>query len=201
MVTVAYTVKIVLVMLLVLDVGAGAAPTTGGFEKPPHLHPSFTSSSTLPGESSSLNPSRHLKRWLLSAKAAAPGISDRSSAASVPERRRRTDASPYSRAQMLRMISGLEELHRTLNSTLSSRITIMTRGKDATRRNGRNSGRKHKLPTPTTAPPTAAESTASRASASAHIPSLTGRNFKKSLPPQIKKTNKRVCFWKYCSQN
>ncbi|XP_068460264.1 urotensin II-related peptide isoform X2 [Clinocottus analis] len=193
--------KVVMMMLVVLGTGAAAAPTDRGFVKP-------LLSLTYAEKSSARTPSQFLKHWLLSTKAAGVDrttrITDKTTARTITAgskaARLRTSpatAGPDRRAQMLKMISVLEELHRTFNSTLSSRITIMPRA------NGRNSGRRNKvLPTglkPTTVAPAAADSTASRASLI--VPSLTGRNFKKSLPTQTKKTNKRVCFWKYCSQN
>ncbi|KAM9829452.1 urotensin II-related peptide [Syngnathus typhle] len=105
------------------------------------------------------------------------------------------------RGQILKMLSVLERMQRTFNSTLKTRITFLPRA------NARNSGRKNKMAAAmlSTAPPAAAaaaaNSTASGASAGVVVPSLTGRNLRKSLPTQSKKTNKRVCFWKYCSQN
>ncbi|KAK6325438.1 hypothetical protein J4Q44_G00047800 [Coregonus suidteri] len=116
-------------------------------------------------------------------------------------------SSPGRRAQILKMLSALEELSRTINSTRSTRMTIMPRGSA----NGRNSGKKKKAVAAadtvktTTVPPVdvGGNVTASRPSTDGIDPSsLSGRNFKKSLPPQPKKpSNKRVCFWKYCSQN
>ncbi|KAJ0009491.1 hypothetical protein NQD34_001193 [Periophthalmus magnuspinnatus] len=104
------------------------------------------------------------------------------------------------REQILEMISALEEVHRTINSTLSSRLTFMTKA------SGRHPGKKNRLhpvsdkaaavPKATTAPPAVSNSTVTRLDTV-----VPGRNFKKSLPPQHKKPNKRVCFWKYCSQN
>ncbi|KAJ0062496.1 hypothetical protein NL108_013947 [Boleophthalmus pectinirostris] len=103
--------------------------------------------------------------------------------------------------QILEMISALEEVQRTINSTLSSRLTLMTRA------SGRHPGKKNRLHPvsdkaaavpvkATTAPPAVSNSTVTRPDTV-----IPGRNFKKSLPPQLKKPNKRVCFWKYCSQN
>ncbi|XP_026158069.1 urotensin II-related peptide [Mastacembelus armatus] len=186
-----------MVMLLILGVGVEAAPTERGE----------------PGKSLALNPGQYLRQWFWSAKAArvdgttksADKTSVRSITGGTSAGRLRINpetTGPDKRTQMLKMISALEELHRMFNSTLSSRITIMPRG------NGRNSAKKNKSPPAaeggqksTTAPPAAADSTASRASSDVVVPSLTGRNFRKSLSPQPKKTNKRVCFWKYCSQN
>ncbi|XP_021464200.2 uncharacterized protein LOC110527327 [Oncorhynchus mykiss] len=114
-------------------------------------------------------------------------------------------SSPDRRAQILKMLSALEELSRAINSTLSTRMTMMPRGSA----NGRNSGKKKKavaevdrVKTTTVLPVDVGGSvTASRPSTDG-IDSLSGRNFKKSLPQQPKKpNNKRVCFWKYCSQN
>ncbi|XP_035800001.2 urotensin II-related peptide [Amphiprion ocellaris] len=195
--------KIAVTMLMMLGTQLEAAPTERGFMKPPDPLPSISHPSTAPQKS--LNPSQYLKNWLQSTKAARPTdkAATRTITRSIRQMKIHPDAAaPDKQAKMLKMISALEELHRVFNSTLSSRITIMPRA------NGRNSGRKNKvLPAaevgvkPTTATPAAVDSTASRASTDAVVPSLTGRNFRKSLPPQTKKTNKRVCFWKYCSQN
>ncbi|XP_030217830.1 urotensin II-related peptide [Gadus morhua] len=110
-------------------------------------------------------------------------------------------SSPDKSIQILRMISRLDELYRTINGTLSRRIAFMPRA------NGRTSAKKNKVvPAPeavlklTTAPPMETVGTAPRASTDNVIPSMTGRSSKKSNPPP-KKSNKRVCFWKYCSQN
>ncbi|KAK7877373.1 hypothetical protein WMY93_031910 [Mugilogobius chulae] len=109
-------------------------------------------------------------------------------------------AGPSRREQILEMISALEEVHRSINSTLSSRLTFITRA------SGRHHGKKNRLLAVsdkaaavlkvTTAPPAVSNSTVTRPDTV-----VPGRNFKKSLPPQHKKPNKRVCFWKYCSQN
>ncbi|XP_065807901.1 urotensin II-related peptide [Labrus bergylta] len=204
--------KVVLILIILVN-GMESAPTERGIVKLTHPLPGLTHASAVPEKPSGPNPSRHLKQWFLSTKAAAADrttrLTDRTTAGTITaaikagrlRAKPRTDG-PDKQAQMLKMISVLEELHRTLNSTLSSRITIMPRA------NGRSSGRKNKVPPAsdggvkqTTAAPAVANSTASKTSADAVNPSLTGRNFRKSLPPQTKKTNKRVCFWKYCSQN
>nr|XP_046237885.1 urotensin II-related peptide [Scatophagus argus]XP_046237886.1 urotensin II-related peptide [Scatophagus argus] len=205
--------KVTVLMLMILWTGVEAAPTERGFVKPPHHLPSLTQAVVVPEKALALNPSQYLKHWLLNTKAAgldgSTRITDRTTTGTIIAGTRAGrlstnsgTAGPDKRAQMLKMISALEELHRTFNSTLSSRITILPRA------NGRNSGRKNKVLLavegglkPTTVAPAAVNSTVSRASADVMVPSLTGRNFKKSLPPQTRKTNKRVCFWKYCSQN
>ncbi|KAI9525948.1 hypothetical protein NQZ68_002496 [Dissostichus eleginoides] len=198
--------KVVMMMLVFVGTGVEAAPTDRGFAKP---LPSLTHASAVPEKT---NPSQFLKHWLLSTKAAGVDgttrtdkTTTRTITAGLREGRVRSSpetARPDKRGQMLKMISALEELHRAFNSTRISRITIMPRA------NGKNSGRKNRVHPaadggvkPTTVAPSAVSSTASRTSADVLIPSLTGRNVKKSLPTQTKKTNKRVCFWKYCSQN
>uniref|UniRef100_A0A3Q3K906 Urotensin II-related peptide n=1 Tax=Monopterus albus TaxID=43700 RepID=A0A3Q3K906_MONAL len=186
--------KVVVMMLMMVGMGMEAAPT----KKEPPLNLTYSGV-----------PSRYLKHWHLSTKSAGldgtikttDKTTIRTITAGIRARRLRITpetAGPDKQAQMMKMISDLEELQRTLNSTLSSRIAIIPQG-------GRNAGRKPKmLPAaegevkPTTAPPATSDSTAPRASADVIVPSLTGRYFRKSLPP---KPNKRVCFWKYCSQN
>ncbi|KAM7365495.1 hypothetical protein PAMP_016415 [Pampus punctatissimus] len=188
--------KVATMMLLILGTGVEAAQT----ERDPI--PSLTHSSTVPEKSSGLNPSKYLKQWLLSTKPA--GVdettknTDKTTTKTITtgiragqSRIRLGAVNADKRAQMLKMISALEELHRTFNSTLSTWIMMP-------RANSRNSGRKNKvLPAaegglkPTTAAPASDDSTASRASTDVIVPSLTGRNFRKSLPPQPKKTNKR----------
>ncbi|KAG7503182.1 hypothetical protein JOB18_033229 [Solea senegalensis] len=192
--------RMVVMMLMILWMGVDTAPTV----RDPAL------SLTGPGKTSGLNLSQYLKQWIVTTKAAGADGTTKTTTRTLTAgtragrpRNNHESATPEKKEHMLKMISALEELHRTFNSTLSSRITIMPRG------NGRNSGRKNKaakLPPAadgglktTTAPP--ADSTVSRTSADVGVPSLTGRNFKKSLPPPNRKTNKRVCFWKYCSQN
>ncbi|MCI4393588.1 hypothetical protein PGIGA_G00159180 [Pangasianodon gigas] len=112
----------------------------------------------------------------------------RNSASSTPDRREK----------ILHMLSALEELHRSLNSTLNSRLTIITRGNS----NSRSSGKKSKMITEGNMKSTTVSSVVSKgASPRASTDLLNGKAFKKSLSSTPKKTNKRVCFWKYCSQN
>ncbi|XP_045553808.1 uncharacterized protein [Salmo salar] len=156
-------------------------------------------------EPSTVNASKLLKTLLMTSIPVGPEKT--STPTSSLDRRLKMDpvmSSPDRRAQILKMLSALEELSRTINSTLSTRMTMMPRGSA----NGRNSGKKKAVAEAdrvktTTVPPVdvGGSVTASRASTDG-IDSLSGRNFKKSLPQQPKKpSNKRVCFWKYCSQN
>ncbi|XP_077469181.1 urotensin II-related peptide [Stigmatopora argus] len=178
------------------------APTEKGMMKSPSLLSSLLHPSAVPPKPSALGQHDFFSKWHLNGKAS--GVEGtRRGARSTP--RTLTAGMKYhpetessdKRVQMLKMMSVLEEMHRTFNSTLRARITFLPRA------GARNSGRKNKMAgvTSTTTHPTAAGSTASGASAGVLVPSFTGRSLRKSLPPQSKKTNKRVCFWKYCSQN
>ncbi|XP_066511853.1 urotensin II-related peptide [Hoplias malabaricus] len=112
--------------------------------------------------------------------------------------------SPDRRKQIMKILSVLEELHRSMNSTLSSRLTIIPRSNGS----GRNLGKKGKMVVTegslksTTMSYVARTSTSPRPSTDqADFKIANGKAFKKSFPTTTKKTNKRVCFWKYCSQN
>ncbi|XP_077051700.1 urotensin II-related peptide [Siphateles boraxobius] len=118
---------------------------------------------------------------------------------SSPNSQRITEKSdPDAREELVKMLSALEELHKLVNSTLSHRITIRTRGNS----NGRGTGKKNKMVVTdgnlksTTATTIDSGGISPKASTDQMDPKLK----KKSLP-SAKKTNKRVCFWKYCSQN
>ncbi|KAM9767033.1 urotensin II-related peptide isoform 2-T2 [Menidia menidia] len=176
-----------LLVLVLLGMPVDPAPAHTGFAKP--ADPGLTQSPAAPPEAR--DPAR---RWPPGPRTARPDRGSRRTTAG----RAQTDTGK--RAKMQQMISALEELHRTFSSTLSSQITVMSRA------GGRNPGRKGKSPPgadrevrPTTA--TLLDSTASRATSEVLGPNLAGRNQRKSPPSQNKKTNKRVCFWKYCSQN
>ena len=99
---------------------------------PPHPPLPLSLAQAVPERSS--DPSQHLKQWLLRAKAAEEDGTMRAMArttAGIRAGRPRTNAGAVAsskRAQILRMITALEELHRTYNKTLSSRIAIMPRG-------------------------------------------------------------------------
>uniref|UniRef100_A0A4W5Q733 Urotensin II-related peptide n=1 Tax=Hucho hucho TaxID=62062 RepID=A0A4W5Q733_9TELE len=155
-------------------------------------------------EPSTVNASKLLKTILMTTIPV--GREKTSTPTSSLDRRLEMDpvtSSPGRRAQILKMLSALEELSRTINSTLSTRMTMMPRGSA----NGRNSGKKKKavnqgLKTTTVPPVDVGGSVTASWPSTDDIDSLSGRNFKKSLPQQPKKpSNKRVCFWKYCSQN
>ncbi|XP_042602729.1 uncharacterized protein LOC109078850 [Cyprinus carpio] len=121
---------------------------------------------------------------------------------SAAERSDPITGEPGAREELLKMLSALEELHKLMNSTLSHRITIMTRGNG----NGRSTGKKNKMVVTdgnlksTTATTIDSGWISPKASTDQMDPKLNGKALKKSLP-SAKKTNKRVCFWKYCSQN
>lgn len=102
-----------------------------GFLKP---HPHLSHSPVFPEVA--LNPSQYLKNWRLSSRPAADGTTatvDRwapgtNSAGIRADGVRSQPDSLGKQAQMLKMITALEELQRVVNSTLSSRITVMSRG-------------------------------------------------------------------------
>lgn len=93
---------------------------------------SLSHASAVPEKSSALNLSHYLKQWFQSAEAAGVDGTTKSTVRTITGRLRINPetASSDKQAQLLKMISALEELHRTLNNTLSSRITIMPRGTD-----------------------------------------------------------------------
>lgn len=89
---------------------------------------SLTHSSAVPERSSVLIPSHFLRQWLLSTRAAGGGVASKVAAAGP-----RVDGGttgPDRQAQMLKMISVLEEMQRTFNSTLGTRLTMLPRGED-----------------------------------------------------------------------
>lgn len=100
--------------------------------KPPHPPLTLSLAPAVPERSS--DPSQRLKQWLLSAKAAEVDGTTRTmerTTTGIRAGRLRTNAGAVGSskpAQILRMIAALEELHRTFNKTLSSRIAIMPRG-------------------------------------------------------------------------
>lgn len=106
-----------------------------GFLRP---HPHLSHSSASPEVSAALNPSQYLKDWILNSKPAVDGTTATmhrwaagTNSAGIRIGRARThpdSASVGKQAQMLEMITALEELQRAVNSTLSSRITVMSRG-------------------------------------------------------------------------
>lgn len=106
-----------------------------GFLRP---HPHVSHSSAFPEVSAALNPSQYLRNWILSSKPAADettaamhrwAAGTNSAGIRTGRSRTRSDsASLGKQAQMLEMITALEELQRAVNSTLSSRITVMSRG-------------------------------------------------------------------------
>lgn len=125
-------------------IGSKYVKTFPGFVKAPHPLPILDQDSAVPEKSSALNPSHYLKHWLLTTKAAgADGttrISERNAGTLVPsikagrgprQRSNPGTAGPDKRAQMLKMIAALEELHRMFNSILNSRLTILPRGKSS----------------------------------------------------------------------
>ncbi|XP_051766266.1 urotensin II-related peptide isoform X2 [Ctenopharyngodon idella] len=109
---------------------------------------------------------------------------------------------PEAREELVKMLSALEELHKLMNRTLRHRITIIPRGNS----NGRGTGKKNKMVVTdgnlksTTATTIDSGGISPKASTDQMDPKLNGKAFKKSVP-SAKKPNKRVCFWKYCSQN
>ncbi|KAF5892913.1 prepro-urotensin II-related peptide, partial [Clarias magur] len=100
---------------------------------------------------------------------------------------------PDRREKILYMLSALEKLHRSLNSTLNSRVTIITRGNS----NSRSPGKKNKMITDgnmksTTVSNVVSKGASPRSSTDQTDPKLlSGKAFKKSLPLTPKKTNKR----------
>ncbi|XP_014865698.1 PREDICTED: uncharacterized protein LOC106931851 isoform X1 [Poecilia mexicana] len=210
--------KVVIIKLMLFGIQVNSAPTErreettelpAGFGTPSDLLPPGTIASSVLSKASPLNPSQCMKCFF-SIKSAgldkmtrnAEKITQRSITAGIMAGRSQTStdtARPDNRAKILKMISALAELHKTFNSTLSSQITLIPHA------NSKNPRRKSKvLPAPvktTAATLPASQTTDSRSSPDSVALSMPGRNFRKSLPPQTKKTNKRVCFWKYCSQN
>ncbi|XP_026874301.2 urotensin II-related peptide isoform X1 [Electrophorus electricus] len=113
-------------------------------------------------------------------------------------------SSPDRREKIAKLLSTLEEIHRSMNSTWYSHIAIIPKGNS----NNGSLGKKRKMAVTdrnlksTTVSSVVSSATSSKASTvDAEPKHLNGKVFKKSLPSTTKKTNKRVCFWKYCSQN
>ncbi|XP_010884498.2 urotensin II-related peptide [Esox lucius] len=193
----------VLTVLITMWAGVDPAPTLltdRGDTKP--SDPATDDSAERPRtQASSTSTSKALKKLLMTTRPASgektpASISNLNGQLKMDE----GTSSPGRRAQILNMLSALEELSRKMNNSLSTRMTVMTRGSP----NGRNPAKKNKAVAAedavkvTTVPPVDVRGnvTASRTSTDHIDPSSR----KKSLQPK-KPSNKRVCFWKYCSQN
>uniref|UniRef100_A0AAY4A8L0 Uncharacterized protein n=1 Tax=Denticeps clupeoides TaxID=299321 RepID=A0AAY4A8L0_9TELE len=146
---------------------------------------------TIPAEKSEVS-SRVFKRLKKSLASADSGQPDRASVAGRGlERQARANpvtAGPDRREKILKMLNLMEGLQKTYNSTLNASSRLCSFEVSI-----------HGSPKTTTLSPVDSSGTANRTSTDPLGPS--GKPFKKSPPPSGKKNNKRVCFWKYCSQN
>ncbi|CAM4505408.1 unnamed protein product [Leuciscus chuanchicus] len=126
-------------------------------------------------------------------------ITEKNRVLRLSDKQAQSDPVTDAREELVKMLSALEELHKLVNS---HRITIMTRGNS----NGRGTGKKNKMVVTdghlksTTATTIDSGGISPKASTDQMDPKLNGKASKKSNP-SAKKPNKRVCFWKYCSQN
>ncbi|XP_072557071.1 urotensin II-related peptide isoform X2 [Paramormyrops kingsleyae] len=106
------------------------------------------------------------------------------------------------REKILKMLASLEDLQRSINKTRRSKITLIPRGVRGPGKKSKGGISDEAMRTTTTAPPVDNCSTTSQQSDNVNERhSQGGKGHKKATPQAGKKPNKRVCFWKYCSQN
>lgn len=107
-------------------------PLPPDFARPPLYPPNHMRASVVPERSVPSNPSQYLKQWRLSTGVdGLTGVVDRATATRSRSGWLKAEPGatvPDKREQMLKMITALEELQRTFDGTLSSRITIVPRG-------------------------------------------------------------------------
>ncbi|KAJ8255793.1 hypothetical protein COCON_G00196570 [Conger conger] len=125
------------------------------------------------------------------------------SSADTAEKTVSSISSPERREKFLKVLLALEELQRSIS--VGGKITMVQRGNKSSHRGG---GKKNKAVVSedaqraATLPPVDGGGTDSGPSDRPPGPqNRGGKDIKKSHPQSPKKPNKRVCFWKYCSQN